>query len=108
MADNVHTFEDATFEQEVLNSDVPVLVDFWAPWCQPCKMIAPAVEALAGEYAGQAKVGQVNIDEQQNIARRYHVMSIPTILVFKGGEPVAQVVGALPKPKIEEALKKAL
>ena len=108
MADNVHTFEDATFEQEVLNSDVPVLVDFWAPWCQPCKMIAPAVAALAGEYAGQAKVGKVNIDEQQNIARRYHVMSIPTILVFKGGEPVAQVVGALPKPKIEEALKKAL
>ena len=105
---NVHEFQDMTFESEVLKSDVPVLVDFWAPWCAPCRMIAPAVEQLATEYEDKAKVGKVNIDEYPQIAQRYHIHSIPTVLVFKGGEPVNQVMGAVPKKHLEEMLKQAL
>ena len=105
---NVHEFQDTSFDAEVLKSDVPVLVDFWAPWCAPCRMIAPAVEQLATEYAGVAKVGKVNIDDFPAIAQRYHINSIPTVLVFKGGEPVNQVMGAVPKKHLEEMLKQAL
>ncbi len=105
---SVQTFEDGNFDSEVLQSDVPVLVDFWAPWCAPCRAIAPSVEALAQEYEGKAKVGKVNIDDNQGVASRFNVMSIPTLLVFKGGAPVNQVVGAVPKEQIEEMLKKAL
>ncbi|MCK6549547.1 thioredoxin [Myxococcota bacterium] len=105
---NVMTFGDNNFKSEVLESNVPVLVDFWAPWCAPCRMIAPAVEALASEYAGRAKVGKLNIDEHQMTPQRYAVTSIPTLLVFKGGQVVAQIVGAVPKTKIEDSLKKAL
>jgi thioredoxin len=105
---NVHEFQDGNFDSEVLKSDVPVLVDFWAPWCAPCRMIAPAVEQLASEYEGKAKVGKVNIDDFPGIAQRYHIHSIPTVLVFKGGEPVNQVMGAVPKKHLEEMLKQAL
>jgi thioredoxin 1 len=107
-SESVLTLGDSNFETEVLKSDVPVLVDFWAPWCAPCRAIAPSVESLANEYAGQAKVGKLNVDEAQAVAQRYNVMSIPTILLFKGGEPIDQLVGAVPKSQLEGMLKKAL
>lgn len=105
---NVLTLGDDNFENEVLRSDVPVLVDFWAPWCAPCRMIAPAVDELAAKYAGQVKVGKINIDDHQVVPQRYNVMSIPTLLVFKNGEAVDQALGAVPKSHIEGMVKKAL
>ena len=108
MADNIQELTSDNFQKEVLESDVPVLVDFWAPWCAPCRMIAPAVEQLAGEFGPKAKVGKVNIDDHPAVAQNYGVMSIPTLLVFKGGQPVQQVVGAVPKAQIQEMIEKAL
>ena len=108
MAGNLVEFTDANFEAEVLKSELPVLVDFWAPWCGPCRMIAPSVEALAAEYAGKAKVGKLNTDENENVSAKYGIRSIPTLLVFKNGEVVNQLVGALPKEKIAEQLDRAL
>ena len=105
---NVIEFTDGNFDQEVVQSGEAVLVDFWAPWCVPCRAIAPHVEALADQYQGKAKVGKVNVDEAPNVAMRYAVRSIPTVLVFKGGEVVAQHVGAVGKDYLEDALKKAL
>ena len=99
---------DGNFEQEVLKADIPVLVDFWAEWCGPCRMIAPAVDELAGEYAGKIKVGKVNVDNNQQTAATYGIRSIPTLLLFKDGEVVNQMVGVQPKEKIAEAIKKAL
>jgi thioredoxin 1 len=99
---------DQNFEAEVLKSAQPVLVDFWAPWCGPCRAIGPIVEQLAGEYAGKVKVTKVNIDDNPKTPTTFDVRSIPTILVFKGGKVVGQIVGAVPKPKIEELIKKAL
>ncbi|MCA9555179.1 MAG: thioredoxin [Myxococcales bacterium] len=107
-SDKLHMFDDGTFESEVLKSSVPVLVDFWAPWCTPCKMIAPSVEALAQEYAGQVKVGKLNIDNSPMVAQRYRVMSIPTLLVFKDGQPVDQIIGAVGKDQIAAMLDRAL
>jgi thioredoxin 1 len=106
--EHVLTLGDENFESEVLKANVPVLVDFWAPWCAPCRMIAPAVEELATKYAGTAKVGKLNIDENQNVPMSYNVMSIPTILIFKNGMPVDQIVGAVPKAHLEAMLKKAM
>ncbi len=108
MAGNLVEFTDANFEAEVLKSELPVLVDFWAPWCGPCRMIAPSVEALATEYAGKAKVGKLNTDENEDVSAKYGIRSIPTLLVFKNGEVVNQLVGALPKDKIAEQLNRAL
>src|ERR1700690_346861 len=99
---------DANFDQDVLKSDKPVLVDFWATWCAPCRAIAPSVEELAKAYDGKVKVGKLNIAEQQGVAQTYGIRSIPTLLVFKGGKVVGQIVGAVPKNRIEDALKKAL
>ena len=97
-------FTDANFEEEVLKSELPVLIDFWAVWCGPCKMIAPSIDELAKEYEGKAKIGKVDVDNNQQIATKYGIRSIPTLLIFKDGKMVDQIVGALPKPKIAEKL----
>ena len=90
-------FTDDNFEAEVIQSDKPVLVDFWAPWCGPCKMIAPIVEEISNEYDGQIKVGKVNTDENQQVPAKYGIMSIPTIMIFNNGEVVERVIGSQPK-----------
>jgi thioredoxin 1 len=99
---------DASFEAEILKSETPALVDFWAVWCGPCRAIAPSVEALAKEYKGKLKVGKMNVDDHVLVPQRYEIRSIPTLLIFKGGQVVGQIVGAVPKAKIEEAVKKAI
>ncbi|GIV01908.1 MAG: thioredoxin [Armatimonadetes bacterium] len=98
----------AEFDTKVLQSDVPVLVDFWAEWCGPCKAIGPSVEALASEYAGRAKVYKVDVDSENELAVRYGVVSIPTLLVFKKGQVVDQMVGAAPKEQIAAMLDRAI
>lgn len=99
---------DSNFDSEVLQSDTPALVDFWAVWCGPCKQVAPTVEALATEYKGKLKVGKLNIDDHQQVPQKYGIRSIPTLLVFKGGQVVGQIVGAVPRSKLVEELKKHL
>ena len=108
MSDNVIHATDSDFQQQVLESDVPVLVDFWAPWCGPCRMIAPALDQLAGEYAGKAKIVKVDIDQNQATALKYHVRSIPMLLVFKNGQVEATQVGAVGKPQLAALIDKAL
>ncbi|HHU72916.1 MAG TPA: thioredoxin [Clostridiales bacterium] len=97
-------FTDENFQSEVLESDIPVLVDFYADWCGPCKMMSPVIEELAGEYEGTVKVGKLNVDEQPSTAQKYRVMSIPTMLVIKNGQPVETIVGAVSKSSIVEKL----
>ena len=99
---------DQNFEDEVLKSDIPVLVDFWAEWCGPCKMIAPIVEELAGEYSGKLKVAKLDVDAFGSIAQQYRILSIPTVIVFKGGEVAAQIVGAVPKKELVSQVEKAI
>lgn len=107
-SDKVKEFTDGNFDAEVLRADVPTLVDFWAVWCGPCRAIAPAVESLAGDYNGKVKFGKLNIDDHPLVPTRYEIKSIPTLLMFKGGKVVGQIVGAVPKGKIDEMIKKAL
>lgn len=104
----VKTVNDLNFDEEVLNSDVPVLVDFTASWCGPCKQIAPFIDQLAAEYDGKAIVAKVDIDESPGSAGRFGVRGVPTLYVFKGGQIVAQQVGAVPKSKIAELIDRAL
>jgi thioredoxin 1 len=99
---------EANFKQEVLDSPIPVLVDFWAEWCVPCKMIEPFVEEIAKEKAGKLKVVRINVDDNQNIAIQYGIMSIPTLLIFSNGKVVEQIVGAVPKRVIESKIEKLL
>ena len=99
---------DATFQEEVVNSDVPVVVDFWAEWCGPCKQIAPIVEELAGEYEGKVKFGKIDVDYNPQVAMNFGIRGIPTLLIFNGGEAVDQIVGALPKARIKEKVDAAL
>lgn len=99
---------DENFKQEVLDSDVPVLVDFWAPWCGPCRMVAPVVDEIAEHYAGQIKVVKVNTDENAATASQYGIRSIPTLMIFKGGQKVDVVVGAVPKSTLASTLEKYL
>lgn len=107
MAD-VQNISDATFNAEVLQSPVPVLIDFWAPWCGPCKAIAPVVDELAQEYAGKLKVVKMNVDDNQATPASYGVRSIPNLLVFKGGTVANQVVGAVPKAQLKKAIDEVL
>lgn len=105
---NVKEVTDANFDSEVLKSNLPTLVDFWAIWCGPCKQIAPTVDALANEYQGRVKVAKLDVDHNQITAQQYQVRSIPTLLIFKDGRVVGQLVGAAPRSKLEAELQKHL
>ena len=100
------TLNESNFDQEVLNSELPVMVDFWAVWCGPCKVLGPIVDELANEYEGKLKVGKVNVDENNQLAGRYGIMSIPTLKFFKGGKVVGELIGAAPKSTLENEIKK--
>ena len=103
---NVGEVTDATFEAEVLKATLPVLVDFWAPWCGPCRAVAPVVEEIANEYNGKLKVLKLNTDENPKTAQSYRISGIPSLMVFKNGQPVEQVVGAVPKTTLSTAVNK--
>ena len=106
MSDAITHASDNSFEKDVLKSDLPVLVDFWAPWCGPCRMVAPLLEELAGEYAGKFKIVKLNTDENTETAQAYGIMSIPTLAVFRGGKVIDGIIGAAPKKTLKEILDK--
>jgi thioredoxin 1 len=99
---------DQEFEQKILKSEIPVLVDFWAPWCGPCRTVAPAVEEIAKKYTGKIKVAKMNVDENRSTPGNFGIMSIPTLILFKNGEAVDRIVGVVPQAKLEQAVEKAL
>ncbi|NLI60533.1 MAG: thioredoxin [Clostridiales bacterium] len=106
--EKVLNLDSENFEEEVLNSNLPVLVDFWASWCGPCKMIAPIIDQLADDFKGKAKIAKVNVDEERDLASKYRVMSIPTLILFKDGQVVDQLMGARPKAELVSFVQKAL
>ncbi|MFH1829777.1 MAG: thioredoxin [Pseudomonadota bacterium] len=108
MAGNVIEISDDTFKNEVLDSQIPVLIDFWAAWCGPCRALAPSIEAVADEQAGKVKVCKVDVDSNPAVSGQYGIRSIPTILLFKGGEKVGQLMGNVPKAAIDDLLKRTV
>ena len=102
------TIDDSSFDQIVLNAKTPVLVDFWAPWCRPCLMVAPILDELAEEYSGKISIARVDVDQNPKTASKYSIMSIPTLLIFKNGAPVSHIVGFRPKPEMKRSLDAAL
>ena len=107
-SDKVLEFSDANFDDEVIKSDIPVLVDFWAPWCGPCRIIAPVVEEISESHEGKIKVGKLNVDDNQQTSMKFGIRSIPTLLVFKNGEILEQIIGAVPKTEIERVVNNAI
>lgn len=107
-AEGILELNDSVFEAEVIGSDKPVLVDFWAPWCGPCKALAPVIDEISKDFEGKVKVGKVNVDENPEISMKFGIRSIPTLIVFKDGDVLEQVIGAVPKSEIEKAIQKAL
>ena len=108
MTDNVQTFTDGDFEQTVIKANTPVLVDFWADWCGPCKRMAPTVDALAADYAGKLTVGKLNVDDNPNTAYKFQIRGIPAVLLFKNGQVVESVIGLAPKEDLKKAIDKHL
>ncbi len=106
MSDKVITLTDSNFEEEVYNSNIPVLVDFWASWCGPCRMVAPTIDLIAEDYNKQIKVGKLNVDEFGNIAAKYNIMSIPTVYIFNNGEPVEKIIGVKTKNEYDEIIQR--
>lgn len=108
MGEMVAELTDAAFDQQVIQSGDAYLVDFWAPWCGPCRIVAPIVDELAKDYEGQLKVGKMNVDDNQQVAARFGISSIPTLMIFKGGELKERITGAVPKPTLKQAIDRAL
>ena len=108
MSETINEFSDQNFDAEVLKADLPTLVDFWAPWCGPCRMVGPIVEELGKQYAGKIKVGKLNVDNNANTAAQYGVRSIPTLILFKAGKVASQTVGAQPKTELVKFIEKVL
>lgn len=107
-SDSIVELNESSFDAEVINSDKPVLVDFWAPWCGPCKALAPVIDEISDDFADKVKVGKVNVDDNPEISMKFGIRSIPTLIVFKGGEVQDQIIGAVPKSEIEKALEKVV
>jgi thioredoxin 1 len=107
-SDKIKTLTDQNFQDEVNNSQTPILVDFWAEWCAPCRMIAPVLDEIAEEYEGKVTIGKINVDQNRSVAAQYGVMSIPTLILFKNGEMVEQLVGAQPKENLVKVIQSAV
>ena len=108
MSEHIVTLTDSNFKEEVMESEVPVVIDFWAEWCGPCKMIKPAIKEIAEEYKGKVKVGELDVDSNQEITAQYRILNIPTLLFFKEGKVIEQILGAVPKKKIINTLESIL